>query len=80
MHAGKNVRCFFCSSCTSHIYHHQDAMPDKIIVRTLLLDGGNELETGGEIFPEGRLKWVKDLQENLPVSTKGVKSNTVNGV
>ena len=31
---GKFVHCYFCRTCTSHIYNHQDVMPDKIIVRT----------------------------------------------
>ena len=62
---GKDVRCFFCPTCTSHIYHHQDAMPDKIIVRTLLLDGGNDFPAGGEIFPEGKLAWAEDLRQSL---------------
>lgn len=62
---GKDVRCFFCPTCTSHIYHHQDAMPDKIIVRTLLLEGGNELPAGGEIFTEGKLAWTEDLKRSL---------------
>lgn len=66
---GKPVRCFYCGNCTSHIYHHQAAMPDKVIVRTLLLDGGAQLPATGEIFAEGRLGWVKDLQQTL---TNGV--------
>ncbi|KAB2571892.1 hypothetical protein BFW01_g8175 [Lasiodiplodia theobromae] len=78
--SGKDVRCFFCPTCTSHIYHHQDAMPEKVIVRTLLLEGGNDLEAGGEIFPEGKLKWVQDLKESLePVPSKKA-ANGVNGV
>jgi hypothetical protein len=40
-------------------------MPDKIIVRTLLLEGGNDLPAGGEIFQEGRLKWTEDLKKSL---------------
>ncbi|KAF2154622.1 hypothetical protein K461DRAFT_275751 [Myriangium duriaei CBS 260.36] len=63
--SGKDVRCFYCGNCTSHVYHHQDAMPDKVIVRTLLLDGGSDMTAGGEIFPEGRLKWVRDLADSL---------------
>lgn len=58
---GKDVRCHHCGNCTSHIYHHQDAMPDKYIVRTILLDGGFDFPVGGEIFPEGRLKFVSKL-------------------
>lgn len=81
--SGKDVHCYFCPRCTSHVYHHQDAMPEKIIVRTLLLDGGNELEAGGEIFAEGALGWARDLKSALaqPVPVKSVeKSNGVNGV
>ncbi|KAJ9648131.1 hypothetical protein H2201_002330 [Coniosporium apollinis] len=63
--SGKDVRCYFCGTCTSHIYHHQDVMPDKVIVRTLLLDGGDKMPATGEIFAEGRLGWVKELQESL---------------
>lgn len=63
--AGKSVRCYFCGTCTSHIYHHQDVMPDKIIVRTLLLDGGPQMPATGEIFGEGRLSWVRELQDTL---------------
>lgn len=64
--AGKKVQCYFCPTCTSHIYHHQDAMPDKFIVRTLLLEGGSDMPATGEIFPEGRLSWVQELQQSLP--------------
>ncbi|KAL1633111.1 hypothetical protein SLS58_011220 [Diplodia intermedia] len=81
--SGKDVRCYFCPTCTSHIYHHQDAMPEKVIVRTLLLEGGNDLEAGGEIFPEGKLKWVQDLKESLdPIPTKKAtnEESGVNGV
>ncbi|THX65145.1 hypothetical protein D6D11_00683 [Aureobasidium pullulans] len=63
--SGKSVRCYFCGTCTSHIYHHQDVMPDKIIVRTLLLDGGPQMPATGEIFGEGRLSWVRELQDTL---------------
>lgn len=68
--SGKDVRCYYCGNCTSHIYHHQDAMSDKVIVRTLLLKGGNDMDAGGEIFKEGRLKWVRELQIGLVTGTK----------
>jgi hypothetical protein len=63
--AGKNVNCYFCKKCTSHIYHHQDVMPDKVIVRTLLLEGGVKMPATGEIFGEGRLDWVRELRDGL---------------
>jgi hypothetical protein len=65
-HLGKKAHCYFCPTCTSHIYHHQEVAPERIIVRTLLLEGGREMQAGAEIFPEGKLKWVKDLKESLP--------------
>ncbi|PMD24367.1 hypothetical protein NA56DRAFT_567320, partial [Hyaloscypha hepaticicola] len=68
--SGKPVQCFYCGNCTSHIYHHQAVMPDKIIIRTLLLNGGPEMPATGEIFGEGRLSWVEELQENLTNGTK----------
>ncbi|KZM23860.1 carbon-sulfur lyase [Ascochyta rabiei] len=81
--SGKDVHCYFCPRCTSHVYHHQDAMPEKVIVRTLLLDGGNELQAGGEIFAEGALGWAQDLKRALtqPTPSKSnAKSNGANGV
>lgn len=41
-------------------------MPENIIVRTLLLEGGSSMPATGEIFAEGRLSWVKELQNDLP--------------
>jgi hypothetical protein len=40
-------------------------MPDKIIVRTLLLEGGDQMPATAEIFGEGRLAWVQELQSRL---------------
>lgn len=45
-------------------------MPEKVIVRTLLLDGGNQLKKGAEIFEEGQLGWVRDLDEALSAPSK----------
>lgn len=44
-------------------------MPDKIIVRTLLLEGGEQMPATAEIFGESRLSWVESLREQLPVSS-----------
>ncbi|KAK5130911.1 hypothetical protein LTR08_001575 [Meristemomyces frigidus] len=63
--SGKAVNCYFCGTCTSHVYHKQVAMPGKVIVRTLLLEGAEEWGVGGEIFAEGRLGWVRDLSGAL---------------
>ncbi len=63
--SGKNVSCYYCDNCTSHIYHVQQLDPSKAIVRTLLLDSGNVMGASGEIFGEGALGWVRDLRGAL---------------
>lgn len=40
-------------------------MGNQIMVRTILLDGGKEMQLSAEIFGEGRLPWVKDLSSVL---------------
>jgi hypothetical protein len=40
-------------------------MPEKVIVRTLLLEGGSNMPATGEIFGEGRLEWVRELKDGL---------------
>lgn len=69
--SGKEVHCYFCGSCGSHVYHRQDVMYDKVIVRTLLLDRGKELRAGGEIFQEGKLDLAQDLAGNLTATPGG---------
>ena len=64
--SGKPVLCYHCGNCTSHIYHQQMIAPDKIIVRTMLLDGGDKMGVGGEIFAEGSLGWIKNIGDALP--------------
>lgn len=59
--SGKAVDCWFCGTCTSHIYHEQEAMPGKVVVRTLLLEGAEDWDVGGQIFEEGRLGWLKNV-------------------
>jgi hypothetical protein len=44
-------------------------MPDKIIVRTLLLEGGEQMPATTEIFGEARLAWVGELKSSLPHSS-----------
>ena len=64
--SGKPVDCYFCGNCTSHVHYEQAAMPGKVIIRTLLLEGGEESGVDGDIFREGRLDWVGDLERNMP--------------
>jgi len=44
-------------------HHHQDAIPDKYIVRTLLLKCGDKMKARGEIFAEDRLPWVRSSRK-----------------
>ena len=44
-------------------------MGDNIIIRTILLDGGQQMQPGGEIFAEGKLPWVDALQGALKSAT-----------
>lgn len=39
--------------------------PDQIIVRTLLLEGGDKMGVAAEIFAEGKLGWAQNLKEAL---------------
>lgn len=58
---GKSVDCYYCPNCTTHIYHHQAIMSDKVIVHTILLSDGKSMPPGGEIYGEGRLPWEKEV-------------------
>ena len=64
------MQCFYCDDYMSHVCYHQAAMPDKVTLRTLLLDQGKDLPVGGEVFAEGRLQWVRELREGL---TNGIQ-------
>ncbi|KAF2263075.1 hypothetical protein CC78DRAFT_534343 [Lojkania enalia] len=72
--SGKPVYCYFCPTCTSHVYHHQMVMGnDTIILRTGLLTEGinGTLKPAAEIFGKARLPWEKEVAqtfETLPPS------------
>lgn len=59
--SGKSVNCFYCPNCTSHPYHQQEVMPDKIILRTALLSKGKEFEPHAEVYGKDRLSWEKEV-------------------
>jgi hypothetical protein len=65
------VNCYYCPNCTTHVYHHQTVMGDKIVVRTILLDNGKSIQPGAEIYGKARLPWEKEVAqtfETLPPS------------
>ena len=68
---GKPVHCYYCPNCTTHVYHHQTVMGPKVIVRTILLDGGKDMTPAAEIYGKVRLNWEKEVAhtfETLPPS------------
>ena len=59
--SGKNVACYFCSNCGTHVYHHQEAMGDKLIAKTMSLEGAKDFPPGVEVYGKARLPWVKEV-------------------
>ncbi|KAF9690539.1 hypothetical protein EKO04_011449 [Ascochyta lentis] len=71
--SGKSVHCYYCRTCTTHVYHAQEALgPDSIVLRTGLLDEGIEkFGPGAEIYCKVRLGWEKEVAtsfEGMPPS------------
>ncbi|KAK7528252.1 Mss4-like protein [Phyllosticta citriasiana] len=64
--SGSAVHCYYCPNCTSHPFHHQTVMgDDKVVLRTVLLEGGDGFEPGAEIFGKVRWGWVKQVAETF---------------
>ena len=67
--SGKSVHCYFCPNCTSHVYHHQEAMgPDTYVIRTALLAGTDAWKPALEIYGKDRLGWVPEVAKTLPMA------------
>ncbi|TKX23369.1 putative glutathione-dependent formaldehyde-activating enzyme-4 [Elsinoe australis] len=66
--SGKDVHCYYCPNCTTHIYHHAEVMGDQVIVRTGLLDEGRKsFGAGIELYGKDRMGWVKESAPTFPV-------------
>ncbi|KAH9861038.1 hypothetical protein IAQ61_010774 [Plenodomus lingam] len=65
--AGRDVHCYYCKVCTSHVYHQQEALgPDSIVLRTgLLTEGIQKFQPGAEIFGKDRLSWEKEVAQTF---------------
>ncbi|KAG0134745.1 Mss4-like protein [Tuber indicum] len=48
--SGKDVDCYFCPNCTTHVFHHQKVSPDKLVMRPGLWD--NEAAQKAKIVRE----------------------------
>jgi hypothetical protein len=64
---GNPVHCYYCPNCTAHAYHHQTVLGDKVICRTILLDGGKSFKPVAEIFGKVRLPWSKEVAKTYEV-------------
>ena len=42
-------------------------MPDKIILRTVLLEKGPEFDAAAEIYGKDKMKWEKEVATTFPV-------------
>jgi hypothetical protein len=62
---GKDVNCYYCPNCTSHVYHHQTVLGNKIIIRTGLLQGSKDFGVHAEIFGKDRLKWQPEVAKTF---------------
>lgn len=63
--SGKPVHCYYCPSCTSHVYHHQTVLGEKVIARTGLLQGGRDLPPSAEIYGKAKWKWEPQITETF---------------
>ncbi|KAH7066380.1 Mss4-like protein [Paraphoma chrysanthemicola] len=67
--SGKGVHCYYCKNCTTHVYHHQEALgDDKIVLRTGLLGDkgpGAGFEPAAEIYGKARFSWEKEVAQTF---------------
>jgi hypothetical protein len=65
--SGKDVNCYYCPNCTTHAYHHQTVMGDKIILRTILLEKASDFGAAAEVYGKDRLSWEKEVAHTFDV-------------
>lgn len=63
--SGKGVNCYYCPNCTSHAYHVQEVMPDKAIIRTVLLEGGKDFKPAAEIYGKAKMSWEPESAQTF---------------
>ncbi|MCJ1325188.1 hypothetical protein MMC10_001850 [Thelotrema lepadinum] len=65
--SGKPVHCYYCPNCTTHVYHHQTVLGDKIIARTGLLDvtGSHNFKPAAEIYGKAKYKWEPEIAQTF---------------
>ncbi|KAI5307968.1 hypothetical protein KEM55_006920 [Ascosphaera atra] len=55
--SGNPVHCYYCSNCTTHLYHHQTLAGDSYVVRSVLIDNSDNWPVAAEIFIKDKTKW-----------------------
>ncbi|KAK4956085.1 hypothetical protein LTR66_013398 [Elasticomyces elasticus] len=63
--SGKGVNCYYCPNCTSHAYHVKEAMPDKAVIMTVLLDGGKDFKPVAEIYGKAKMSWEPESAQTF---------------
>ncbi|KAF4552443.1 Hypothetical protein D9617_10g074250 [Elsinoe fawcettii] len=67
--SGKDVNCYYCPKCTTHIYHHQTVMgDDTIIARTGISEEARKtFPVAAEIYGKAKLSWEPKIAETFEV-------------
>lgn len=65
--SGNPVHCFFCPTCSTHIYHHQTVLGPKYIIRTATVEGSNEWPVSAEIYGKDILKWLPKIADEKSI-------------
>ncbi|KAI4156281.1 MAG: hypothetical protein LQ340_000400 [Diploschistes diacapsis] len=65
--SGKPLHCCYCANRTTHAYHHQAVLGDKLIARTGLLDvkGSLGFKSAAEIYGKAKYKWEPEIAPNF---------------
>jgi hypothetical protein len=70
--SGKPVHCYYCPNCTTHVYHHQTVLGEKIVVRTVLLEGGKGFEPHAEIYGKVKMSWEPEIAKTFETLPPGM--------
>jgi hypothetical protein len=65
--SGNPVHCYYCPNCTSHVYHHQTVMGDKLIARTVFAEGSKDFKPALEVYGKVRLPWLKEVAQTFEI-------------
>ncbi|RPA97245.1 hypothetical protein L873DRAFT_1742456 [Choiromyces venosus 120613-1] len=68
-HSGNPVDCYYCGNCTTHAYHHQRALGDRLTMRPLLWE--HEMAQEGpvemEVFAKDRCAFQPIIARSFDV-------------